>query len=69
MYGFHETSQYLGDNRQHMPVCTDMIKMVYSWERKVLSMAITHTSLGTVQGTVESSALVAGVPWCPPCLR
>ena len=54
-YGFCETSFFLGNKRQHMAVCD---KIISSWVRKVLSMAKTHMSLGTVCG---AATFVAGV--------
>ena len=39
--GFQQTSRFLVNNRQHMPVCA---KIISSWVRKVLSMAQTHIS-------------------------
>ena len=44
-----------------MPVCAMMTKMMSSWVRKILSMAMTHISLGTLQGATASAALVTGV--------
>ena len=49
------TSLFLGNNRQHWPVCA---KTISSWVRKVLGVAM---SLGSVWGVAASAALVAGV--------
>ena len=49
---------YLGNNRQHRPVCT---KTISSWVRKVLCVAKAHTSPGSLQGAAASAALAAGV--------
>ena len=57
LYGFCDTSLSLG-NRQYMLVCT---KMISSWVRKVLSMAMADMSQGTLQGAVASAALFVGV--------
>ena len=52
---------FLGNDGQHMPVCLEMIKMISSWVREVISMAVVHMSQGTLQGAAASAALVAGV--------
>ena len=55
---------FLGTNRQHIPVCVQMISLL----RTVFSIARAHMSLGTVQGITVSAALAAGVSlWCPSC--
>ena len=54
------TSLFLGNNRQHWPVCA---KTISSWVRKVLCVAKANMSLGSVQGVAASAALVAGVVW------
>ena len=41
-----------------MPVCA---KIIYSWVRKVLSIAVAHMSLGTLQDAVASVVLAAVV--------
>ena len=41
------TSLFLGNNRQHRPVCT---KTISSWARKVLCVTNTHMSPGSLQG-------------------
>ena len=53
------TSLFLGNNRQHQPVCAETIS---SWVRKVLSVAKAHVS-GVSLGVSASAALAAGVPW------
>ena len=52
------TSLFLGNNRQHRPVCA---KTISSWVRKVLGVAKTHMSLGSLWGVAASAALAAGV--------
>ena len=52
------SSVFLGNNRQHMPVCA---KTISSCIQKVLFIAKMHTSLGAVHGPMAFSALVAGV--------
>ena len=49
---------FLASNRQQMPICA---KTVSSWVKKVLSNAKAHVSLGTLQGVVASTVLVAGI--------
>ena len=49
---------FLGNNRQHRPVC---IKTISSWVRKVLCVAKAHMSLGSLQGAAASATLVAAV--------
>ena len=56
--GSHATSLFLGNNRQHRPVCA---KTISSWVRKVLCVAKAHMSLGSLWGVAASAALVAGV--------
>ena len=56
--GLHVTSLFLGNNRQHRPVCA---KTISSWVRTVLCVARAHMSLGTLWGAAASAALVAGV--------
>ena len=56
--GSHVTSLFLGNNRQHRPVCA---KTISSWVRKDLCVAKAHLSLVSFWGAVASSALVAGV--------
>ena len=56
--GLHVTSLFLGNNRQHRPVCA---KTISSWERKVLCVAKAHISPGSLWGATASAALVAGV--------
>ena len=36
---------FLGNNRQHMPICAEMVS---SWVRRGLSIAKAHMSLGTI---------------------
>ena len=55
---FLETPLFLGNNRQHMPGCPEMI---FPWVMKVLNMAIIQMSVGTLQGAATSAVLVAGV--------
>ena len=52
------TSLFLGNNRQHWPVCA---KTISSWEWKVLSVAKAHMSPGSLWGVADSAALAAGV--------
>ena len=52
------TSLFLGNNRQHQPVCA---KTISSWVWKVFSVAEAHMSLGSLQGVAASAALAAGV--------
>ena len=52
------TSLFLGNNRQHQPVCA---KTISSWVRKVLCVAKAHMSLGSLWGVAASAALAAGV--------
>ena len=52
------TSHFLGNNRQHRPVCA---KSISSWVRKVLCVAKAHMSLGSVQGVAASAALATDV--------
>ena len=52
------TSLFLGNNRQHQPVCA---KTISSWVRKVLGVAKAHMSLGSLWGIAASAALAAGV--------
>ena len=52
------TSLYLGNNRQHWPLCA---KTISSWVRKILSVAKAHMSLGSLQGIAVSAAFTAGV--------
>ena len=52
----HVTSLFLGNNRQHMPVCA---KTISSWVRKVLCVAKAHMSPGSLQGVAASAALAA----------
>ena len=56
--GSRVTSPFLGNNRQHQPVCA---KTISSWVRKVLGVAKAHMSLGSLQGVAASAALAAGV--------
>ena len=56
--GSHVTSLFLGNNRQHRPVCA---KTISSWVRKVLCVAKAHMSLGSLWGAAASAALAAGV--------
>ena len=52
------TSLFLGNNRQHWPVCA---KTISSWVRKVLCVSKVHMSLGSFLGVAASAALAAGV--------
>ena len=56
--GSRVTSLFLGNSRQHQPVCA---KTISSWVRKVLGVAQAHMSLGSLQGVAASAALAAGV--------
>ena len=49
---------FLGNNRQYITACAEIISF---WVRKVLSIAKANMSLGTLQGTVMSAALMTGV--------
>ena len=51
------TSLFLGNNRQHLPVCA---KTISSWVRKVLCVVKAHMPPGSLWG-VAPSALAAGV--------
>ena len=55
--GSHVTSIFLGNNRQHWPVCA---KTISSWVRKVLCVAKAYVS-GLLRGFAASAALAAGV--------
>ena len=48
---------FLGNNRQHQPVCA---KTISSWVSKVLCVVKAHMSLGSLGGAA-SEALAAGV--------
>ena len=50
------TSLFLGNNRQHRPVC---VKTIFSWVRKVLCVAKAHMSPCSLWG--GAAALAAGV--------
>ena len=52
------TSLFLGNNRQHWPVCA---KTISSKVRQVLCVAKAHMSLGSLWGVAASTALGAGV--------
>ena len=52
------TFLFLGNNRQHQPVCAETIS---SWVWKVLSVAKAHTSPGSLGVVAASAALAAGV--------
>ena len=56
--GSRVTSPFLGNNRQHWPVCA---KTISSWVQKVLSVAKAHMSPGSLEGVAASAALAAGV--------
>ena len=56
--GSRVTSLFLGNNRQHRPVCA---KTISSWVRKVLGVAKAHMSLGSLWGVAACAALAAGV--------
>ena len=43
----HVTSLFLGNSKQHQPVCA---KTISSWVRKVLCVATAHMSLGSLWG-------------------
>ena len=58
--GSQVTSLFLGNNRQHWPVCA---KTISSWVWKVLSVAKANMSPGSLGGGAASAALVAGVSW------
>ena len=57
--GLHVTSQFLGNNRKHRPVCA---KTISSWVSKVISIAKAHMSPGSLQG---AAALATGVSLVP----
>ena len=52
------TSLFLGNNRQHWPVCA---KTISSWVRKVLCVAKAYMSPGSLWGVAASAALAAVV--------
>ena len=56
--GSRVTSLFLGNNRQHRPVCA---KTISSWGQNVLSVAKAHMSLGSLWGVASYAALAAGV--------
>ena len=56
--GSQVTSLFLGNNRQHQPVCA---KTISSWVWKVLGVAKAHMSLGSLWGVAASAALGG---WC-----
>ena len=56
--GSQVSSLFLGNNRQHMPVCA---KIISFGEKKVIQIAEVHISLGAVQGAVTYATLVVGV--------
>ena len=49
---------FLGNNRQHRPICA---KTISSWVRKVLCVAKAHMSPVSLGVAAASAALVAGV--------
>ena len=51
--GSHVTSLFLGNSRQHRPVCA---KTISFWVRKVLCVAKAHMSPGSLQGVAASAA-------------
>ena len=60
--GLHVTSLFLGNNRQHRPVCA---KTISSWVRKVLCVTKANMSPGFLQGSCSlSSCCFPGVPSC-----
>ena len=56
--GLHVTSPFLGNNRQHRPVCA---KTISSWVWKVLSVTKAHMSLGYLWRAAASTAFTVGV--------
>ena len=56
--GSHVTSLFLGNGRQHWPVCA---KTISSWVRKTLCIAKAHMSLGSFRGVIAPTALATGV--------
>ena len=52
------TSLFLGNKRQHQPVCA---KTISSWVRNVLCVAKACMSLGSLWGVAVSAALAASV--------
>ena len=59
------TSHFLGNNRQHRPVCA---KTISSWVRKVLCVAKVHISPGSLWRGCRFCSLSGFVfPWCPSC--
>ena len=58
--GSHVTSLFLGNNRQHQPVCA---KTISSWVRKVLCVAKVLMSLGSLWGVAASAAFMVVFPW------
>ena len=54
--GLHVTSLFLGNNRQHRPVCA---KTISSWVRKVLCVAKACMSLGSCWGAAALAVEVS----------
>ena len=62
--GSNVTSLFLGNNRQHQPVCA---KTISSWVRKVLCVAKAHMSLGSLWGLLLLQPQQLVFPWWPSC--
>ena len=58
--GSHVTSLFLGNNRQHWPVCA---KTISFWVRKVLCVAKVHMSLGSLRGLLLLHPWQLVFPW------
>ena len=50
--------QFIGNNKQHMPVC---MKIISSWASKVLSISKAYMFLGTLHDALSCTALAPGV--------
>ena len=56
--GSHVTPLFLGNNRQHRPICA---KTISSQIRRVICVAKAHLSLGSLWGAASSAVLATGV--------
>ena len=62
--GSHLTSLFLGNNRQHQPICA---KTISSWVRKILCVAKAYMSMGSLWGWQLLQPWQLVFPWCPSC--
>ena len=62
--GSFVTSPFLGNNRQHWPVC---VKIISSLVKKVLCVAKAHVSLGSLWGLQLLQPWQLVFPSCPSC--